>query len=287
MIQAGTFNTLTVDRTMPQGLYLEDQEGESVLLPKAYITPEMTEGSLLDVFVYYDSEDRMVCTTETPKLTLHNVGALKVKSVTKFGAFMDWGLSKDLFVPFAEQSKSMNEGETHLVYLYFDDATNRLAGSNRLHRFFDNDLITVKRGEEVNLMIWHQTPLGFKVLVNDVHIGLIYHNEIFDDVFPGQLLTGFVKQVREDNNIDISLQNISYKRLDADAEKILNYIKGNNGVAPFSDKSDPEIIKTQFGMSKKAFKRAIGTLFKKRIISIEKDGLKLVVGKSSPRRHKR
>lgn len=280
MIQAGCYNKLIIDRQTDQGFYLEDDEKMSVLLPKRYVLEGMSIGDEVDVFVYYDSEDRIIATTETPGIILHETAYLKVKTVTNHGAFLDWGLSKDLFVPFAEQSKDMIEGKSYLVYMYHDEKSDRLAASDKLHRFFDNEFLTVKNGDEVEIVVWHETDLGWKVIIENTHIGLVYHNEVFKKIKEGDQLTAYIKNVREDNNIDVALQNISYKQLDKDAEDLYNYLVEKNGFMEITDKSDPKLIYNEFGLSKKAFKRALGRLYKMKLVKLDKTGVTLLAAES-------
>lgn len=281
MIQAGCYNKLIIDRQTDQGFYLEDDEKMSVLLPKRYVLDGMAVGEEANVFVYYDSEDRLIATTETPGVVLHETAYLQVKTVTNHGAFLDWGLSKDLFVPFAEQSKDMIEGKSYLVYMYHDEKSGRLAASSKLHRFFDNEFLTVKNGDEVEIVVWHETDLGWKVIIDNTHIGLVYHNEVFKKIKEGDQLTAYIKNVREDNNIDVALQNISYKQLDKDAEDLYNYLASKDGHMPITDKSDPKLIYSEFGLSKKAFKRALGRLYKMKLVKLEKTGVTLLADESN------
>ncbi len=279
MIQQGVFNKLKINYFKPQGAYLaeiepEDENEDTVLLPASYVKEEFKEGDEIDVFVYTDSEDRLVAVTDKPNLMLHEFGPLKVKAVTDFGAFMDWGLHKDLLVPYDEQIGPMQEGRTYLIYVYHDEVSNRLVGSTKLSKFLHPDNITVKKGDEVDIVVWEATDLGYKVIVEDIHEGLMYHNEIFTAISVGQRMKAFVKNIREDKKLDISLQNIGYKSIEPDSQRVIDYLKEHGGSALLHDKTDPEVIKSSLGISKKAFKRAIGNLYKKGLIIIENDGIR-------------
>ena len=276
MINIGHNNTLRVDRILDQGAYLEDQEGNSVLLPKRYVTTNLKIDDEITVFIYNDSEDRPVATTEEPLLALHDFAMLKAVGNTKYGTFMDWGLSKDLLVPFREQNKEMREGYYYLIYLYLDEETNRLVGSNKITKYLKSIKPDLKYGEEVDLIVWNKTDLGVKVIVNGTHQGLLYNNEIFNEIKMGDRIKGFVKLIREDNKLDISLQKQGYSNIEPNAKKILEKLESNNGFVALNDKSDPTLIVAALGMSKSTFKKSIGALYKLRKISIDKDGIRLL-----------
>jgi hypothetical protein len=276
MINIGHNNTLRVDRILDQGAYLEDLEGNSVLLPKRYVTTNLKIDDEITVFIYNDSEDRPVATTEEPLLALHDFAMLKAVGNTKYGTFMDWGLSKDLLVPFREQNKEMREGYYYLIYLYLDEETNRLVGSNKITKYLKSIKPDLKYGEEVDLIVWNKTDLGVKVIVNGTHQGLLYNNEIFNEIKMGDRIKGFVKLIREDNKLDISLQKQGYSNIEPNAKKILEKLESNNGFVALNDKSDPTLIVAALGMSKSTFKKSIGALYKLRKISIDKDGIRLL-----------
>ncbi|MBT6514541.1 MAG: GntR family transcriptional regulator [Crocinitomicaceae bacterium] len=276
MINIGHNNTLRVDRILDQGAYLEDQEGNSVLLPKRYVTTNLKIDDEITVFIYNDSEDRPVATTEKPLVALNDFAMLKAVGNTKYGTFMDWGLSKDLLVPFREQNKEMREGYYYLIYLYLDEETNRLVGSNKITKYLKSIKPDLKYGEEVDLIVWNKTDLGVKVIVNGTHQGLLYNNEIFNEIKMGDRIKGFVKLIREDNKLDISLQKQGYSNIEPNAKKILEKLESNNGFVALNDKSDPKLIVAALGMSKSTFKKSIGALYKLRKISIDKDGIRLL-----------
>ncbi len=280
MIQQGVFNELVLIRQSAPGWYLshpEDVENDiEVLLPNRYVDDSFETGQQIRVFVYTDSEDRLVATTETPNILLHDFALLKAIDKTDHGAFMDWGLQKDLFIPFSEQNRDIEAGRSYLCYMYLDDVSGRLVGSTKLDEFLHQDNLTVKKGEEVDLIIWEQTDLGYKAIVNEIHEGLIFHNEVFKKITAGDRIKGFVKNIREDNKLDISLENISYKAIEPNSQVVLDYIKSHNGFILLNDKSDPEVIKSALGMSKRNFKRAIGHLYKLKLVRIEDDGVRLL-----------
>ena len=275
MINLGEFNTLTIARRMEQGFYLEDNSGDSVLLPNRYIAEDMQIGNVVNVFVYNDSEDRIIATTLHPKITLNKFACLKVVIVTDHGAFMDWGLAKDIFVPFREQVKKMEEGDTYIVCLYLDETTHRLAASSKVNKFLKNENIEVKEKEEVELLIAEITDIGINVIINDRYKGILYQDEIFQTLNYGERVKGYIKKIREDNKIDVSLQKSGYENVLPNEKKILDKLKQSEGFLKLNDYSSPEEITEILEMSKKAFKKAIGSLFKQRIIRIEEKGIYL------------
>ena len=276
MIKLGEYNTLVVLRKMEQGLYLGDDSGESVLLPNRYI-PQGTEvGDTITVFVYNDSEDRIVATTLQPKITLNKFACLQVESVTPHGAFLGWGLAKDIFVPFSEQPRKMEAGEHYIVYLYLDAVTNRLVASGKLNKFLKNENTNLKNRAEVDLLIEETTDLGVNVIINDRFKGLIHRTDIFQDLKYGERKKGFIKLIREDKKIDVCLQLSGYENILPNEQKILALLKEQKGFLPLNDYSSPDEIKAVLGMSKKVFKKAVGSLFKQRVIRIEEKGISLV-----------
>ena len=276
MIKLGEWNTLTMLRRLEQGFYLGNEgSDESVLLPNRYITDEMQIGDTIDVFVYNDSEDRIVATTLTPKITLNKFACLDVVSISSHGAFLDWGLAKDLFVPFSEQAVEMREGESYIVYLYLDQLTNRLVASSKLNRFADKEKPLFKEKEEVELLIAYRSDIGINVIINDKYKGVLYQNEIFQEVKFGSHIKGYIKKIREDNKIDVSLQKSGYENVQQNEQKILAKLKEENGFLALNDYSSPDEIVSTLAMSKKVFKKAIGSLFKQHLIRIEQKGIYL------------
>jgi predicted RNA-binding protein (virulence factor B family) len=277
MINIGTYNTLKMNRSTAHGVYLMDDVGEEVLMPKKYAPETFTVGSEITVFVYPDHEGRKVATSQHPYLVLNEFAFLKVQAVTNVGAFVDWGLDKDLLVPFNEQKIPMQEGQSYVICLREDKVTDRLIGSRRIDKFLDNQNLTVKVKQEVDLLIYRQTDLGFVAIVNQKHKGLIYINEVFKDIRIGDDLKGFIKDIRDENKIDLSLQPIGYQNfIDENTRLIYQTLFDNKGFLPLTDKSSPEDIYRYFEMSKKSFKKSIGDLYKKRRISLETDGIRLV-----------
>ncbi len=277
MIEVGKYNRLKILRETSVGLFLGDDSGEDVLLPNKYCPKSFMLNDEIDVFVYRDHEERKVATNLTPKIKLNEFALLKVTAVTDVGAFLDWGMEKELFVPFAEQSPKMEEGRRYIVYLNLDEKTDRLYASNKIEKYLQNDNLSIEEKEEVEILVMKKTDLGFSVIVNNLHKGLIYDTEIFTKIYIGDKLKGFVKKIREDNKIDISLQAIGYKNfIEPNSDLIYQALLKNNGFLKVTDKSSPEEIYAQFGISKKVFKKAVGALFKQQKIEIEPNGIKLI-----------
>lgn len=277
MKELGRVNKLSILRETSIGLYLGSDHIEDVLLPNKYCPKDYAIGDELEVFIYLDSEERRIATNIIPAVTLHEFGALEVVDVTEVGTFMDWGLEKHLFVPFGEQRHKMEEGFWYVVYLDLDERTGRLFGTNRIENYLDDQNITVSKGEEVDLYVFIETDLGYTVIINNKHKGLVFHNEIFVEINPGDTLKGYIKDVRDDGKIDVSLQPIGYANANSkNSNMIYNAIIESNGTLALTDRSSPEDIYKAFGISKKAFKRAIGDLYKQRKIIIEESQIKLV-----------
>ena len=282
MMELGKMSKLSVLRQASVGLYLGDGSGEEVLLPNKYCSEEMESELEIEVFVYRDSEERKIATTQTPKIFLSEFALLQVTAVSKVGAFLDWGLDKDLMVPFREQRQKMEEGRWYIVYLDLDKKTDRLYASNKVAKFLQNDDLSVKEGEEVALIVLQKTDLGFSVILNHAHVGLIFENEIFRELRIGDKIKGYVKKIREDNKIDISIQPIGFRNfIDANSELIYNKLLETQGLIAITDKSTPDEIYSTFGISKKAFKKSIGALYKQRKISIHPEGIRLIKNQTS------
>lgn len=275
MMHLGQYNTLTILRFTNPGAYLGDDEDNDVLLPTKYLTPDLSIGDEIEVFLYNDSEDRIVATTEKPLIELNSFAFLKAKEVTHFGAFMDWGLEKDLLVPFKEQSMKLEEGKYYLVYLYLDDATQRLVASAKVKKFFETEHILVQEKDEVDLLICDTTELGKNVVVNDTYSGLIYNNDIFRPLKRGERCKGYVTKVREDGKLDISLEKPGFLKIEPNSQLILDYLKKNDGIMRLTDKSDPDAVRDLLGMSKKTFKQALGNLYKQRMVELHDDHVSL------------
>ncbi|MFP4042583.1 MAG: S1 RNA-binding domain-containing protein [Bacteroidales bacterium] len=276
MIEPGKYHTLKVVRSSDQGFYLTKGEEDAILLPNRYTPAGLQIDDEIDVFVYTDSQGRLIATTLKPKLTLHEFALLQVTSITKFGAFMDWGIAKELLVPFREQEKRLQEGDSAVTYLFYDEVSERLVGSTKIRKFLDNEDISLEVDEQTDILVYEQTDIGYKCIVNNQYEGMIYENEIFQQINIGDKLIAYVKKVRSDGKIDLQIQQPGYSKVAPNAEKILQHLKANNGWLPLTDKSEPEEIKAKFNMSKKTFKKAVGYLYKKQLISIENEGIKMV-----------
>lgn len=271
MIHLGQYNTLTILRFTPPGAYLGDEEDNVVLLPNKYLSDDLEVGQSVTVFVYLDSHERLVSTTLTPKIELNTFAYLKVNATSHFGAFLDWGLEKDLFVPFKEQKIKMEEGKYYLVYLYLDEATQRLLASARVRRFLETEHMVLEEKDEVELLICDTTELGKNVIVNDTYSGLIYKNDLVKAVKRGDRTTGYVTKVRPDGKLDIALEKPGFQKVEPNSQVILDYLQAHHGEMHLTDKSDPDTIREELGMSKKTFKQALGTLYKKRLVVIGED----------------
>ena len=276
MITLGKTCKLEVLKVVEFGFYLDAEELGEVLLPRKYAPRHLCEGDLIEVFLYLDSEDRPVATTKTPKAQVGEFAYLQVVDTNEVGAFLDWGLDKDVLVPFAGQHKPMEPGHSYLVYLYLDKIDGRIVASSKIDKLIDdNKTHNFKPKQAVDLIIANSTELGYKAIINHSHWGVLYKNDVFQRLSFGQNIKGYIKHIREDGKIDLSLQGNQETR-DKYTESILTYLKKENGFAPVHDKSDPKLISELFGMSKGSFKKAIGGLYKKKIISIGKDGIRLV-----------
>ncbi|NJX15543.1 CvfB family protein [Tamlana crocina] len=276
MIRLGEINTMEILRETDHGVYLIDKDDEEVLLPNRYVPESFKIWDELEVFVYLDNEERPVATTDRPYIMKGDFALLRCNQVTEYGAFLDWGMVKELFCPFKEQAFKMKPGGWYLVYCYLDEKTNRLVASSKTNRFLDNKELTVEEFEEVDLIVSHPSDMGMNVIVNKTHTGLVYKNNIFKDLSVGDKLKGIVKKIRPGNKLDITLEQVGYRNIEPNAEKVLQELQDNGGYLDLTDKSSPEDIKEVLQMSKKNFKKAIGSLYKQRKIELEKDGIRLV-----------
>lgn len=275
MINLGEYNTLEILRDTEPGLFLGDGADGDILLPNRYV-PEVFEiGDKIEVFAYLDNLERPVATTDQPYIKKGDFALLRCNQVTDFGAFLDWGLVKELFCPFREQAFKMKPGGWYLVHCYLDDESQRLVASSKTNRFLDNKELTVAQFDEIDLIVSHPSELGMNVIVNKMHLGLIFRDNIYKDLSVGDRLKGTVKKVRNDNKLDIILNQIGYRNIEPNAEHILNELHDNSGFLPLNDKSDPQKIKEMMQMSKKSFKKAIGSLYKERQIEMKADGIYL------------
>jgi len=276
MITLGRSYELEVVKAVEFGFYLDAENLGEILLPVKYSPADLVEGDSIEVFLYLDSEDRPVATTQTPKAEVGEFAYLEVVDTTSVGAFLDWGLDKDILVPFSEQHRPMEVGHCYLVFIYIGNVDGRIVASSKIDKFLDDERPHYfKPNQPVDLIIANSTELGYKAIINHSHWGVLYKNEVFQRLSFGQYIKGYIKHVRPDGKVDLSLQGGQETR-DKYAEIIMNYLQEQNGFAPVNDKSDPQLISDLFGMSKGAFKKAIGGLYKQRIISIEKDGIHLV-----------
>jgi predicted RNA-binding protein (virulence factor B family) len=275
MTKIGAYDTLTVVKEVDFGVYLDGNELGEILLPKRYVPENYSPTEGIEVFIYLDSEARIIATTEKPFLEINKFANLEVASVSEVGAFLNWGLPKDLLLPFREQKKKVEQGEKVIVYLYLDDESQRLVASSRVDKFLDNLPVHYDPGQDVELLIHSETELGYKAIVDDLYWGMLYKNEIFQDIEIGQKIDGFIKKVRDDEKIDVSLQKAGFEQVDDTAKQILEHLKANNGAMAISDKSSPEEINKEFGISKKNFKKAVGNLYKRKLILIDDSGIRL------------
>ncbi|MFN2394343.1 MAG: S1 RNA-binding domain-containing protein [Bacteroidales bacterium] len=276
MIQPGKLNTLRVVKILDFGVYLDGGEMGEILMPTKWVPGNTKVDDELDVFIYFDSEDRPIATTLKPKAMVGEFALMKVKAVNRIGAFLDWGLDKDLLVPFKEQNAKMEEGRFYLVYLYVDSRSKRIAASAKLEKYLDIEPVSYETGQQVDLVIWTRSDLGYKAIINQKHSGLLYANEIFHDVFPGQQMKGYISEIRPDGKIDLKLQKSGFQNIDQFTSKLLDVLKSNDGFLPLTDKSNPEEIYKVLQMSKKNFKKSVGNLYRQKIISISENGVSLI-----------
>lgn len=276
MIQIGKYNTLKIVKDLDFGLYLDGGNDLEILLPARYVPKNVKPGDEIEVFIYHDNEGRLIATTARPYATVGEFKFMEVKSVNQIGAFLDWGIMKDLLVPFKEQKIAMQEGRWYLVYVRLDHVTQRIMASARIDKFLNNTPPTYEMNEEVNILIADETEIGYKVIINNSHWGLIYHNEVFQRLEKGDEHKAYIKEIREDEKIDVSLTRLGYEKIGGVASIILDTLEAQGGFLSVHDKSEPELIYSLFRCSKKSFKQAVGTLYKQKRITIENDGIRLV-----------
>ncbi|HEY4874903.1 MAG TPA: S1-like domain-containing RNA-binding protein [Puia sp.] len=275
MIRIGEYNVMKVIKEQPFGLFLDDGK-EGILLPKRFVPKGAKIGDELKVFLYHDGEDRVIATTQQPKGILGDIVKLRVVSVTPHGAFLDWGLMKDIFVPKSKQLTKMLPNGDYLVKIYLDEKTGRLAATEKIEPFLSNEILTVKQKEIVSLTVYRRTDIGYVVIINNRHIGVLHFNEIYRDIETGDKFEGFIKKILPENKIDVAAGKQGYKRVEDETEKLIRLLKENNGYLPYHDKSSPEEIYSFFAMSKKTFKMTTGNLYKQRKIIFTESGIKLV-----------
>ena len=276
MVEIGKYNTLKIVKDLDFGVYLDGGDDLEILLPARYVPRNVKPGDEVEVFIYHDNEGRIIATTAKPLAVVGEFQWMECKSVNDMGAFLEWGLMKDLLVPFREQKMPMREGKWYLVYVHLDHVTKRIVASARVDKFLDNVPPVYEFNQEVDLLVADETEIGYKVIINNLHWGLIYHNEIYRRLERGEHLKGYIKEVREDEKIDVSLTRLGYEKVEGIAGIILDALKVQKGFLPVHDKSPAEEIYSLFGCSKKSFKQAIGALYKKKLISIEPTGIRLI-----------
>ena len=274
-IKVGEYNTLRVARVFDFGMYLGEDK-DVVLLPKRFIPAGVEVGDMLKVFVYHDSENRLIATTQRPTGIVGDIVNLQAVTVTNQGAFLDWGLMKDLFVPKAKQLMGMRVGGYYIVKIYLDEQTGRVAATEKIEPFLSNEYLTVKEQEPVDMLVYRRTDIGYTVIINNQHTGVLHFNDIFQDIGVGDRLKGFIKNIREENKIDVAIGKMGYSRVEDEAGKVLRLLQENDGYLPYNDKSNPDDIYSFFGMSKKTFKMTTGNLYKARKIIFTQTGIKLV-----------
>ena len=275
MTEIGKINHLYVVKEVDFGIYLDGGDLGEILMPKRYVPEGTKPEDTIEAFIYLDSEDRLVATTEKPLAMVDEFALLEVVSVTQVGAFLNWGLPKDLFVPFREQRQPMEEGKMYLVFVYLDTNTKRIAASSKIEQYLDNIPIDYDENEEVDLIIVNETDLGFNAIIDNSHLGILYKNEVFQTLNPGDKVQGYIKKIRTDGKIDLRLDKIGYEKITSFVDRIIVELQKNNGFLPLTDKSSPEEIYKTFKISKKNFKAAIGALYKKRFITLEENGIRL------------
>ncbi len=275
-IKLGDYNHLTVVKEVDFGLYLDGGDEGEILLPARYVPKGCRPGDELDVFIYLDQDERPVATTERPLAKVGDFACLQVAWVNEYGAFLDWGLMKDLFCPFREQKRRMTKGSRYVVYVTIDEESYRMMATAKVERYFSTEPPQYQHGDEVDLLVWQKTELGFKVIIDNSYPGLVYENQVFRHITTGDRLKGYIDIVRPDGKIDVTLQPTGRRMTEEFSETLLNYLHENNGRCPLGDKSPAELIADTFKVSKKTFKKAIGDLYKRRLITISDDGIRLV-----------
>ena len=274
-IELGKYNQLEVVKEVDFGVYLNGGEEGEILLPKRYVPEGCKPGDVLNVFIYLDNEERLIATTLQPLVQVGEFACLEVAWVNEFGAFLDWGLMKDLFVPFREQKMKMQKGHRYVIHAHVDEESYRIMASAKIERYLSKDMPDYEPGQEVEVMVWQKTDLGYKVIVENRYGGLVYQNEIFQPLQPGMKLAAYVRQVREDGKIDLALQQDGQRKVKDFSDVLLQFIKDQGGYTTLNDKSAAETIYDTFGVSKKTFKKAVGDLYKKRLVVLEEGGIRL------------
>ena len=274
-VKLGKYNQLEVVKEVDFGVYLDGGDDGEILLPTRYVPEGCQVGDMLNVFLYLDIDERLIATTLTPLVQVGQFACLEVAWVNQFGAFLNWGLMKDLFVPFSEQKMKMQVGRKYVIHAHLDDESYRIVASAKVERYLSKDIPDYAPGTEVDILIWQKTDLGFKAIIDNKHSGLLYENEIFCTLETGMQMRAFVKQVREDGKVDLILQKPGFEKIDDFSKTLLDYIKEHGGRIHLNDKSPAEDIYDTFGVSKKTFKKGVGDLYKKRLISLQENGITL------------
>lgn len=274
MLKIGDYNELEVSKEMDFGVYLDSDEGE-ILLPKKYVPEGLTQGDRINVFIYKDSEDRLIATTKEPKARVGDIAYLEVKDTNRYGAFLDWGLDKDLLVPFSEQKIRMTAGNSYFVKVYFDEESKRVAATQKINRYLLKDISDLNEGDEVDLLVYKFTELGISVIINNKYMGVVYKNDIFIKIDIGDKLKGFISKIREDGKIDVSIRKRGFNKVLDSTDVIIKKLQEAGGFLPLTDKTSPQVIEETLEMSKSAFKKSIGMLYKQRKIEITDSGIKL------------
>ena len=274
MLAVGKWNNLEVVKEVDFGLYLDGDDSGEILLPKRYVPEGLQLGDVVEVFVYHDNEGRLIATTDKPLGVVGDVVSLEAADTTQHGAFLKWGIMKDLFVPLSQQVSKMVKGEHYIVYIYIDKMTGRITATERINAHLDKEPFTLQLLDKVDLIIQRETEIGYAVIINGKYTGLVHFSDVFRDVQPGDKLKGYIKTIRPDGKIDVALGESGYARVEGESEKILRLLEEENGYLPFHDKSNPEEIYDKFGMSKKTFKMTIGALYKQGLIELTKTGIK-------------
>jgi len=276
MVQVGQYNTLKVVKKVDFGMYLDGGEAGEILLPKRFVPKGLKPDDEIEVFLYHDGENRLIATTQKPLAVAGDIALLRVVSISNQGAFLDWGLMKDIFLPLSQQTTRIDVGGEYLVKLYIDERTGRIAATQRVERTLSNENLTVKEKDEVDMLIYQKTDIGYKVIINNKHLGVLHYNEVFRELEYGAHEKGFIKSIKEEGKIDVSLGEAGYKKVESETDRVLRLLEENNGYLPYHDKSNPEEIYEFFGISKKVFKMTIGALYKQHKIELTQTGIKLL-----------
>ena len=275
-VKLGDYNTLTVIKEVDFGLYLDGKDEGEILLPTRYVPADVKVGDELRVFIYLDQDERLIATTEHPIVKVGEFGYLRVAWVNQFGAFLDWGLMKDLFCPFSEQKRKMEIGSYHMVHVHIDEESYRIMASAKVERYLSSDRPAYQHNDAVDLLVWQKTDLGYKVIIDNNYQGLVYSNQIFRPIHIGAHERGYIDRIRPDGKLDVMLQPSGRQQTTEFSDVLTDYLIAHGGSCPYGDGTSPETIREVFGVSKKAFKRALGDLYKRRVISMDEDGIHLV-----------